>query len=186
MRKNIKIIIIAVITVVCVGIVLFVIKHRKSVFNDKYDIPVVSYVTISFKDVTITGGIYQYGDVTKNGVIDEDDVNSLEYMVTGESFSEEENPLADINKDSKVDNADLDLLKSYVKNKKKTTYDTVSSNLLYCVSLINDSKNCKWQDSNKFDMKDEKPYYVFVKDKKTGKVSASHKFQFVKEELGED
>lgn len=182
--KNKKIMILII--MIIIGIIV-VVKFASSNITTKtnknisryYDLPLISLVTEDYRKAAVSAGYYRYGDIIIDGIIDQYDVGILkDYLNNNIKLDEKSIILADINGDGKVTKTDLDILTKFYDNSGVLTYDVKNSDLLYCLSKTKTSKKCKWQDNNIFEMKDDGTYYIYVKDKKTDKISSVQKYKY--------
>lgn len=146
---------------------LFVLKKSYAVsdnyINTLYNKPIVNIKNVNSNTVVFKGGLYRYGDITKDGIINEADLNNLDfYLKKYILFSDNQKELADLNGDNVVDNGDLEIFRNYLDNNEAVQYDISDSKLLYCLNTSNTTSNCNWKD-NKFSVDKEDTYYVFVK-----------------------
>ncbi len=188
MKLN-KILIIIIVLIVVLLFAYFVFKTTKSDVND-IDIcekPIVSLVIIGENYVKIRAGIYAYGDIIQDGVIDNSDVKFMELLLNSKlTFSDSQKLLADLNHDDEVNNDDLEVLKELLKDKVELKYDIQTELLEYGVSSTDDSTNCKWQSDSTIKDITYGEYYAFVRLKNTDNVSLGYKFTYEKyEEEGE-
>lgn len=189
MSINKKIIIFS--TLVCIVLIIVLTKEKdlniststKSLEKTKerlstyYKLPIASMVTSDEDKIKISAGFYRYGDIIKDGEIDEYDVNGLEMYLNKETNLDKDSiSLADINGDGLVNKIDLLLLKDYVENAEKIKYNTKEKTVYYCITTKNDISSCNWVNNNDFNVEVGK-YYIFIKDKEdnTSKLVYTHK-----------
>ena len=159
----------------------YLIKVTKSNVNsiDLYEKPIVSLVTIDRNGVRIEAGIYAYGDINQDGVIDERDVQFMKSLLEAKlSFTDSQKKLADINHDGDVDQNDLNSLEERLASSKEIKYDTNSKELEYGVSPNDDVANCQWQTTNMFVIEQGREYYAFARIKNGDNISLSYKFNY--------
>ena len=177
--KRKLIIILVVILIVFLGYNLIKYTSSKEDVIDEtitYNTPVVALITTSTEKATIKAGMYRYGDIDQNGIINENDIKFMELLLNSKlSFKEEQILLADMDKDGQVTDNDLKLLKEYISQNNQVKYDTYSDSLLYCISEVDDNSNCKWQKSNEFKLTNKTHYYVFAK---LDKISKSYELYY--------
>ena len=182
--QNIKILIILGVTFVLflIGFSVFKSTQAKTdsyVDEDLYDKPIIAIVATGTDNVTISAGMYRYGDITQDGKLNSMDVDFVELLI-GEKlkFTDSQKLLADFNRDGIVDTIDLNMLKDYVLDHGEVKYDMNEDSLQYCAIDNDNSDNCVWYDNKTIEIHDEKLYYAFVKNKDTGKISSDYKFFF--------
>ena len=180
MKMN-KILVVALIIVLVIVLAYAIFKSTKSNVNniDIYENPIVSLVIIGDDYVRIRAGVYAYGDIVQDGIIDENDVKFMELLLNSKlSFSDSQKLLADLNRDGVVNNADLEKLKKLVDDNKELKYDIKTDSLEYGVSSTNDSTGCSWQSSNIINNITYGEYYAFARIKNTDKISLGYKFTY--------
>lgn len=176
-----KLLSIVLILITLILIIYFIFKTTKSDVNDIdiCDRPVVSLVIIGNDYVTIRAGIYAYGDIVQDGVINDNDVKFLDLLLNSKlSFSDSQKLLADLNHDDVVDSKDLEMLKNLIKNGGEIKYDIQSNLLEYGISTMEDGNDCNWQSNNKIEGIAEGEYYAFVRIKNTDKKSLPYRFKY--------
>ena len=146
-----------------------------------YDRPIISMIRVSDKEINIEAGYYRYGDVDKNGKINEYDSNGLgQYINNQVQLDNTSKILADINKDKKIDEKDLKELNQYLEKNKETKYSIDNKKIEYCVITEKDSNKCTWSKSNNQNITKEGTYYTYVRDSETKKISKVKKYKHKK------
>ena len=141
----------------------------------KYDFPIISDVSYVDHILNIEGGIYSLGDVTQDGVINKEDLNSIKYIIDESlSFSDSQKILADFNQDGSIDEDDILDLKEYIGETGKFTYDIDTDSLLFCVLNVDNPENCTWQKSGKYSVAGEEDYYIYIMDEMTYKITEAY------------
>ena len=93
------------------------IKEIDTIINTNYNVPIIESAINEGKLLKIEAGVYRYGDVNKDSIINLYDIKTIEYIIyNGFAYSMDEKELADINKNGIIDTEDLDLLSDYVNN----------------------------------------------------------------------
>ena len=151
-----------------------------------YDKPIISILSISRSGVNIEAGYYRYGDIDKNGEIDEYDSTGLEQYINKQvQFDSTSKILGDINQDKKIDEKDLNELNSYLEKTKKTKYSIDNKKIEYCVATEKDSSKCTWSKSSNQNITKNGKYYIYVRDSETKKVSKVYKYKHKKRNYNE-
>lgn len=146
-----------------------------------YDKPIISILSVSNNSVNVEAGYYRYGDVDKNGEIDEFDSTGLNQYINGQvQLDKTSKILADINKDKKIDQKDLKELTNYLEKTKKTKYSIDNKKIEYCAITEKDSSKCTWSKSSNLSITKESTYYIYVRDSETKKVSKMQKYKHKK------
>ena len=156
----------------------------------KYDLPVISSVSYLNHQLTIEGGIFSLGDITMDGVINNDDINFIKELLNGTlEFTESQINISDFNQDGEVNENDIYELQDYIKenstnNKKienqdlldelEVKYDIDLDSMLFCVTNEQTSDNCNWQKSGTYSIAKDKDYYIFMKDEMTDKITSPY------------
>ena len=188
-NKKIKIII-GIVLVIGIGIFVFMVKNNYIILSKEktaigvtdhtkksYGYPCISLVSYSLNTISVDAGIYRFGDVTQDGIIDKKDADAIKVMISfNDAFTKDQIKLADIDEDGKITNTDLKLFNIYLEKNPKVKYDTNSKYLTYCLTKTNDSSTCNWQDSSSFKITQQEDYYVFVMNKTNNVVSTSRLF----------
>ena len=139
-----------------------------------YGYPCISLVIYSLNRIEVNAGIYRYGDVTQDGVIDGEDSKAIERMIDySNAFTADQIKLGDIDENGKITKNDVDMFNKYLKKNKEVKYDINLNKLKYCMTKTNNSSNCEWKDSKEFDIPEKSNYYIFVKNKTNNIVSSS-------------
>ncbi len=100
--------IVAVVVVVAAGAGIAVVAHNN---NDKDD-----------SSSTPTGRLLVYGNANNDDYLDKADLNMIKDIVSGTAWNKKANPLADVNCDKKVDQADVDALDKLLDGKEEKMY----------------------------------------------------------------
>ena len=136
------------------------IKEIDTIINTNYNVPIIESAINEGKLLKIEAGVYRYGDVNKDSIINLYDIKTIEYIIyNGFAYSMDEKELADINKNGIIDTEDLDLLSDYVN---KVEYNS-NSNLAYCILNDNNVNQCDWTINNTFYISDNNKKYLYVK-----------------------
>lgn len=143
-----------------------------------YDYPCVALLKTDNTSLEIFAGYFRYGDVDKDGTIDDYDVETIQAYISGNVLLDDNSlKLADINNDGKVDSKDLLLLQSYLEKNGSKKYTVLQDNLQYCLQKSSNSNKCIWKSSNKFTVTALEQYSIFVKDVKNNKISLVKNYQ---------
>lgn len=180
MKMN-KILVVALIIVLVIVLAYVMFKATKSNNNNVeiYENPIVSLVIIGDDYVRIRAGIYAYGDIVQDGIIDENDVKFMELLLNSKlSFSDSQKLLADLNHDGATNENDLEELKKLIKNNGEIKYNIKTDSLEYGISTTEDGSDCNWQDSEVIDNITYGEYYAFARIKNTDKISLGYKFTY--------
>ena len=173
------------IAIVLTSILLVYIFTKSTQANDKEEIvdeyypqPIISIVKIGNDIATIEAGIYKYGDITQDGVINNFDVEFIGLLIDDKlSFRDEQKLLADMNKDGIVNQQDIILVQKLIK-KDELTYDTKTNDLIYCLTGEDNSTNCTWQENNNYTNLEEQIYYAFAKNINNDDISTSYAINY--------
>ena len=182
--KN-KLLIISFIFITSMILLLLFAKKGTEAFEidnqNYYPTPIIVMVNTYNGKSEIDAGMFYYGDLNLDGVINEDDINFMNSLLKGTlSFTDEQKLLVDFDKDGIATETDLANLKEFVKENNELKYSTYSNNLQYCITKENNSNNCNWLSKNEINLTEELTYYAFVKLKDTNKISNSYKFEYQK------
>lgn len=151
-----------------------------SAIGDSYEKVMIKSVSAANDLVIIKAGMYEYGDVNLDGLIDNSDVEILKDMVTSKNiYSKEQTALADVNKDAKLNDKDLSLLSKFIEKNTSVKYDTKNTSLEYCISKSNNSSNCIWQMDKKLNVSKEGKYYLFVRRENKNNISEPFEYEHV-------
>lgn len=94
------------------------------------------YIFIS-SDTTLYAVWIMNGDIDKNGVLNEYDLNELEYFLNdGITFDDEKYKIADYNLDGYVDNEDFEELKAYINLPEPTANEAFPEDLYQTINNI--------------------------------------------------
>ena len=142
-----------------------------------YGYPLITLVYSNDTDLTVDAGIYRFGDIDQDGIIGNNDIDALETMISTDKigFTKGQTELADVNEDGNVDNQDIELFQKYLAENGEVQYDTNKKLLNYCITDVNDSSNCIWQESENVKIKSQKDYYIFVKQINNDRISDVYK-----------
>lgn len=152
------------------------INETIDIIGKTYNKVIIKNVTSTENDVDIDAGIYNYGDVSRDGVINEYDLNMMNLMIETGISNEYQKALADLNKDDVVNDIDVSILTNYLEFNSELIYNTKSKELLYAISDINSLSSLNWQNTASFKLYDEKNYYVFAKYKED--ISQPYEFNY--------
>lgn len=168
-----RIIIFSIIIIIIMTSTLTYFIESKKVYKE----PIVFLTNTDGTVVTVSAGIFRYGDINLDGVIDSKDIDYMELMINSKmTFLEGQKKLADFNMDGVVNSEDLKQLKRHLENNKVVKYNTKSKRLSYCVNTKYDSADCKWQKSNSFELSKDTEYYAFAKKGK--RISMGYNFSY--------
>ena len=176
-----KIIICILVLILIGGSIFFVFNKNNSkqiVVGEDYITPLIESVSTRENVLLIEAGNFKYGDINQDGVIDEIDLLALHLIIKDElKHSDSQDTLSDLNKDKKIDSKDLDILVDYI-NDNETKYD-YKNDLLYCVTTIEDTSNCNYQEDKYIKDIDYNinTYYISIKNSKTNKVG-TYKYSY--------
>ena len=147
--------------------------------KDSYGYPLISYLEYSNKKIVVHAGIYRYGDVNQDGIIDLDDKDAISTMIEFDNlgFTSGQIKLADLDENGKITNNDLKMLEQYLKKNGTIKYSLNEQILKYCISEKNSSSNCVWKSDKSLTPSKQKDYYVFVKMINNGRISESMLFE---------
>lgn len=186
-----KLIIIIISAVAVCGIVLFLVLGNKDVSGvsknaigetditkKAYGYPVISLISYNSNKIYIDAGYFRFGDVNLDAVVDDQDIEEIDTMISTKLFyTNEQRLLADVDESGAVNRADIDLFKSYFKKNGAVKYDLRKDTLEYCLTKTKDSSTCVWQKANTFTVKEARDYYGFVRQKNTLVISDSQIFK---------
>lgn len=175
--------IIITITIVLTSILFIYIFTKSTQANDQEEIvdeyypkPIISIVKVGNNVATIEAGIYKYGDITQDGIINKLDLDFIGLLIDNKlSFRDEQKLLADMNKDGIVNQQDINLLQKLIKDA-DLTYEIKSEELLYCITGEENSSNCTWQEDNTFTDLEEQVYYAYAKNINNDDISNNYAF----------
>ena len=187
-KKEITIVLILVAVVSLIGIAVVGSKKNlnskdKNIIGEtdiskkSYGYPVVSMLSEEDGYITISAGIYRFGDIDQDGVVGHEDVDALKIMVNTEKvgFSESQIKLADVNEDGSIDEKDVDMFNKYLNANGEVKYDINIKLLEFCLTDVDDSSTCKWESTFKFKISAKQDYYAFVRQINNKRVSKSVK-----------
>ena len=186
-----KLIIIIISAVAVCGIVLFLVLGNKDISGvsknaigetditkKAYGYPVISLISYNSNKIYIDAGYFRFGDVNLDAVVDDQDIEEIDTMISTKLFyTNEQRLLADVDESGAVNRADIDLFKLYFKKNGAVKYDLRKDTLEYCLTKTKDSSTCVWQKSNTFTVKEARDYYGFVRQKNTLVISDSQIFK---------
>ena len=186
-KSNSNIIIILVITIILLIAMIFGNYTRannlnlfSSIVGETYETPIIKTVSTSNKTIKVKSGIYAYGDVNQDGIIDFNDLNSIKDMYDKDNvFNDNEILLADLNKDKKINNKDYEILDSFVKKNITKKYEVKNDGFEYCLNTSKDSSKCLWQTDKKLSVSKEGRYYIFVKKANKNVISSYYEYNHV-------
>ncbi len=139
------------------------IKDIHNIINTSYNIPLIESVYKEDNSLKINAGLFHYGDINKDGVIDLYDVKTIKYILNNNLiYNEDEKKLSDINKNNVIDSDDLKLLDDYVSENISKKY-SIDNNLEYCMLDIENVNACIWYKNNKFLVNDNNLKYFYVR-----------------------
>ena len=175
MKKKYLLIILCLV-LIGAGIVVLLFTKTTSIsyhyVPEKINEPIVSLLESYGNMLEVEAGIYYYGDVNFDGIINDSDIQAIDMIIASSiSFDETELASADLNHDNKIDSKDKKILQNYLDDVGEYKYNPNESKILYCISKVNESDNCTWIENNSFDLIDETTYYIFVKDSDTNIIS---------------
>lgn len=130
------------------------------------------YVKLIIKDVLeednnlkIIAGRYRYGDVNRDGIINNLDNETIQFIINSYfTYTDNQRDLADLDQNGLVDAKDLNHLQNYLNKNGEIKYQYQVNNIIYAISTSKDKDNLTWQNSNIFSLNIEGRYYAFIQD----------------------
>ena len=74
------------------------------------------------KTVDMDTRLYIYGNANNDDYLNNDDVSTLESIISSGSWNKAKNPYADANQDGKIDKSDVDVVKKFIKGEEARMY----------------------------------------------------------------
>ena len=130
------------------------------------------YVKLIIKDVLeednnlkIIAGRYRYGDVNRDGIINDLDNETIQFIINSYfTYTDNQRDLADLDQNGLVDAKDLNHLQNYLNKNGEIKYQYQVNNIMYAISTSKEKNNLTWQNSNIFSLNIEGRYYAFIQD----------------------
>ena len=153
----------SILALLIIGI-LYIYKYNKRINDDNlYGLPSIALVTMSDENITIKAGMYHYGDINQDEIINRRDLEFIKLLIDSKQvFTDDQKKLADYDKNGIVNETDIESVRKYLNNREEVKYNAESYRLLYCISKKANYNNCEWQDSNEFILDGGTDYYAFV------------------------
>ena len=176
-----------ILVVICIGVVIVFGNNKdlnsknKNIIGEtdiskkSYGYPVISMLSEEDGYITISAGIYRFGDIDQDGVVGYEDIEALKIMINTNKvgFSESQIELADVNEDGSIDKKDVDMFNKYLNTNGEVKYDLNIKLLEFCLTDVDDSSTCKWETTFKFKPDSKQDYYAFVRQTNNKRVSRS-------------
>ncbi len=138
--------------------------YVESIINNSSDVPSINIVSKIDEYIEVDGGVYNYGDVNRDNIINIYDLNMVEYILTNNfTYTDIERILSDLDQNKIVDENDYNILKKYLDRNDSVKYQN-NKKIYYCMIREEDNiNNCLWQNENKFIVLDNNKYHIYIK-----------------------
>ena len=138
---------------------------NNEVVGEFYKEPIIIEVLYDNNEIKIIAGRYRYGDINRDGVIDDLDIQSINYIINSYfTYTEDQKELSDLDQNGLVDDKDMRLLQKYLSKNNRVNYEYQDNSIMYAISNNETKTNLKWQVSNTFEISEFGTYYAFIKD----------------------